>query len=127
MLEFPARYPDLKALAGIGGLSAGALKARFRRRGLPSPYTYLRWFRSLAVVHILSDPSVTTLEAAYRIGMSSSGNLSRAVQDTTGLTPTRLRAAAGRESLIVGMVEELMDPAALAGWQDLAPVFLEVA
>lgn len=127
VLEFPARYPDLKALAGIGGLSAGALKARFRRRGLPSPYSYLRWFRSLAVAHILSDPSVTTLGAAYRVGMSSSGNLSRAVQVTTGLTPTRLRADAGRENLVVGMVEELMSPAALALWHDLAPVFLDVA
>ena len=29
--------------------SRGALKARFRRRGLPSPSTYLRWFRVFAV------------------------------------------------------------------------------
>lgn len=127
VLEFPSGYTRLRALGAIGGLSAGALKARFRRRGLPSPYTYLRWFRCLAVAHVLSDPSTTTLVAADRVGISSSGNLSRTVQDTTGLTPTRLRTEAGRTMLVTGMAEELMDPAALTAWQDLAPVFLREA
>ena len=43
-------------------MSRGALKARFRRRDLPSPSTYLRWFRILAVAH-------GQTEASYALGL----------------------------------------------------------
>jgi len=64
ILEFPTHYHDLHAKARASHLSRGALKARFRRRGLESPYTYLRWFRMMAVSYLLSDREVTVAQAA---------------------------------------------------------------
>jgi hypothetical protein len=49
VFEFPSRYTTLHDVADCCDLSRGALKARFRRRGLASPYTYLRWFRVMAL------------------------------------------------------------------------------
>lgn len=127
VLEFPARYPDLGPLAGVAGLSTGALKARFRRRGLSSPHVYLRWLRSLAVAQVLSDPDVTTVGAAHRLGMSSGGNLCRSVLDTTGVRPTDLRHAGTRAGLLLAMVDQLLSREALTAWDDLGGLFYEVA
>ena len=80
ILEHPYRYSSLSALGETFGLSAGALKARFRRRGLPSPSRYLRWFRLLAASRILTDPGETTLRASYRLGFASDGNFCRWVR-----------------------------------------------
>ena len=127
VLEFPAHYPDLGPVAGTVGLSTGALKARFRRRGLASPHAYLRWLRSLAVAEVLSDPNVTTIGAAHRLGMSSGGNLCRTVLDTTGVRPTDLRHPGARVGLLLSMVEHLLSREALAAWDDLDGLFYEVA
>lgn len=127
VLEFPSRYPNLEALGSIGGLSAGALKARFRRRGLASPYTYLRWLRCVAVGHILTGTAATTLEAAHRLGISGSGNLCRTLKDSTGLTSTQLRSPAGRERLLVALAEGLLAPSALEAWESLGGIFIDVA
>lgn len=48
VMEYPSRYSSLSDLGRILDAFPGALKARFRRRGLPSPSTYLRWFRVVA-------------------------------------------------------------------------------
>ena len=49
-LEFPSKYPRLEEVAEAVGLTAGALKARFRRRDLPSPFVYTTGFgRSVPV------------------------------------------------------------------------------
>jgi len=127
VLEWPARYPDLGPVAGVVGLSAGALKARFRRRGLASPHVYLRWLRSLAVAQVLSDPGMTTVGAAHRLGISSGGNLCRTVLDTTGFRPKDLRRPEIRTGLLTEMVEALLSQGALAGWDELDGLFYEVA
>ncbi len=108
VLEFPPRYHDLHQLARLSGLTRDALKARFRRRGLPSPFSYLRWFRVLAASRVLSDPSVTTVAAAFRLGFTSSGNLCRSVQATAGLNPTDLRDSGSRDRLLIAFTEELL-------------------
>lgn len=84
ILEFPSWYDDLHPVAESCGLSRGALKARFRRRDLPSPYAYVRWFRILAVAYTLSDRTVTVAQAARRLGFTSDGNLCRTMMGLTG-------------------------------------------
>lgn len=42
----------------------GALKARFRRRGLESLHTYLRWFRMMAVAYLVAGHEITVAQAA---------------------------------------------------------------
>lgn len=127
VLEFPSRYEDLHALAGLTGLSRGALKARFRRRDLPSPYAYLRWFRVLAAAHVLADPDVTTEEAAYRTGLHSSGNLCRYVQDVSGLAPTDLRRNSSRTLLVTRFARQCFEPVHREGWTTLDDLFLTEA
>jgi len=127
VLEFPARYSDLGPVGAVVGLSTGALKARFRRRSLSSPHVYLRWLRSIAVAQVLSDPAVTTVAAAHRLGMSSGGNLCRTVLDTTGVRPTHLRNPGSRARLLLAMADRLLSGEALAAWDDLDGLFYEVA
>src|SRR5262245_59203025 len=55
VMEFPTHYADLHGLAEVSRMSRGALKARFRRRGLPSPSEYVRWFRVMAASMLLAD------------------------------------------------------------------------
>lgn len=124
VLEFPARYDDLGALARLTGLSRGALKGRFRRRDLPSPFAYLRWFRVMAVAHVLEDEAVTTAEAAFRTGLHSSGNLCRYVEDVSGLTPTRLRGSDAGLRLVAGFVEECVRDVETGAWEGLDELFL---
>lgn len=124
VLESPSWYGDLHPMAEVAHLSRGALKARFRRRNLASPYGYLRWFRVMAAAHVLSDPGVTTLEAAYRLGFGSAGNLCRAVQGVSGLTPTEVRTPQGWNRLVTTFARGYLDPVSLTGWLDLDDLFL---
>jgi len=124
VLEFPARYYSLSQLSEVVGLSSGALKARFRRRGLPSPSRYLRWFRLLAAARILSDPDETILRASFRLGFNSDGNFCRWVQATSGLPPSALRGRSGRMLLLLGLVEECFPEGALRKWRSLGGLFL---
>ena len=110
ILEFPPRYRNLRQLAELSGLSRDALKARFRRRGLPSPFSYLRWFRVLAASRVLADPSVTTVAAAFKLGFTSSGNLCRAVQSTARVNPGDLRHEEARARLLTSFARELLRP-----------------
>ena len=124
ILEYSARYPDLHAVAHLTGLSRGAIKARFRRRGLPSPSSHIRWLRTLATAHVLAQTACSVEEAAYQLGFTSGGNLCRAVHSATGLTPGDLRISTERTALHVRFTERFLGPKTRSGWADLADVFL---
>ncbi len=123
ILEFPSHYKDLYPLADACALSRGALKARFRRRNLPSPYTYLRWFRLIASGHVLADPSVTVARAARRIGFTSDGNLCRSMRMVTGMTPTEVRAQHGWNRLLITFAWQDLGAAALKEWRSMGDLF----
>jgi AraC-like DNA-binding protein len=127
ILEFPSYYDDLRPLAEACGLSRGALKARFRRRGLPSPYSYLRWFRVMACAHLLADRSITVAQTARRLGFTSDGNLCRTMDTLTGFTPTELRSLRGWKRLVIRFSVEHLNPAALHAWGELEELFVRRA
>jgi AraC-like DNA-binding protein len=124
VLEFPAYYASLNVVAERFGLTSGALKARFRRRDLPSPSRYLRWCRLLAAAHILSDPEETVLSASFRMGFASDGNFCRWITAGSGLNPSGLRGWDGRLFLLVRFAEECLSDAALEQWMGLRGLFL---
>lgn len=123
ILEFPIHYTKLHPIAEGCDLTRGALKARFRRRGLDSPYTYLRWFRILAVAQVLSDRSVTVAQAAARLGFTSDGNLCRMMASLTRLTPTDVRTVRGWNTLLISFAWEHLTPDALDAWAGLDGLF----
>jgi AraC-like DNA-binding protein len=128
VLEYPIRYPSLTEIASVEGLSAGALKGRFRRRDLPGPGRYLRWLRLLAAGRVLSDPEVTTLVASYRLGFSSDGNFCRWVQMVAGMPPSALRGETGRLTLLAKFAGMVVEDRAFERWGSLEGLFLrEVA
>lgn len=124
VLEHPAAYAGLQGLEDLSGISAGALKARFRRRGLASPFAYLRWFRAIAAAHVLMEPTATVLTTAHRLGWTSSGNLFRHLHSTTGMVPSALRTGEARERLLIRFASELLTREALAAWESLDDLFL---
>lgn len=123
IMEFPAHYTSLKPLASTCGTTRGALKARFRRRGLDSPSAYLRWFRLLAVAHVLEDPSVTVASAARRLGFTSDGNLCRMMWNVAGMNPTEVRLPQGRNRLRLTFAWRLLSAEALEGWATMDDLF----
>ena len=123
ILEFPSYYDDLQPLASSIGVTPGALKARFRRRGLTSPYTYLRWFRVMACAQVLSDRNVTVAQTAHRLGFTSDGNLCRALLSLTGLTPTEVRSVKGWNRLLISFAWQHLGAEAMAGWRELEDIF----
>jgi AraC-like DNA-binding protein len=124
VMEFPSHYDDLHPLAEACGLSRGALKARFRRRGLPSPYAYLRWFRVMAVAHALSDRAVTVAQVASRLGYTSDGNLCRSMLSLTRLTPTEARTLHGWNRLLINFAWTHLDAGALEAWRAMDDLFV---
>ncbi|MBT8395570.1 MAG: AraC family transcriptional regulator, partial [Gemmatimonadetes bacterium] len=124
ILESPFRYSSLSSLAEVFAISPGALKARFRRRRLPSPSRYMRWFRLLSAARILSDPRETTLTASYRLGFASDGNFCRWVRATSGLTPSAIRGWNGRLLLLTRMAEDCLHPRSLDAWELFGGLFL---
>lgn len=123
IMEFPGHYTTLKPLAATCGTSRGALKARFRRRGLESPSAYLRWFRLLAVAHVLQDPSVSVASSARRLGFTSDGNLCRMMWNVASLTPTEVRSQQGRNRLRLTFAWRLLSSEALEGWATMDDLF----
>lgn len=123
VMEFPCHYVDLHRLAEACRLTPGALKARFRRRNLVSPYTYLRWFRVLATANLLADRSVTVARAARRMGFTSDGNLCRSVRSVTGLTTTEARSRQGWNRLLIGFATQHLGRRALDGWREMEELF----
>jgi len=124
VMEFPSHYDDLYPLAETCGTTRGALKARFRRRGLPSPYAYLRWFRTMAVANALSDREATVAQVANRLGYTSDGNLCRAMQSLTGLTPTETRTLHGWNRLLISFAWTYLGTDALEAWQEMDDLFV---
>jgi AraC-like DNA-binding protein len=124
VMEYPARYSSLGDLQEVTDLSSGALKARFRRRGLPSPVVYLRWFRLAAASRLLSEMGQTTLMASYRMGFSSDGNFCRWVRSVGQLPPAALRAREGRMHLLLRLGRECFPKGAMEGWGTLGDLFL---
>jgi AraC-like DNA-binding protein len=123
ILEFPARYTDLHGLADACGTTRGALKANFRRRGLSSPHTYLRWLRIMAVADYLSDRSVTVAAAAQRLGFTSDGNLCRMMWAVAGMTPTEARTLKGWNRLLISFAWMHLSVDALEAWASLDALF----
>ena len=123
VMEFPSRYDDLHPLAETCGLSRGALKARFRRRGLPSPYAYLRWFRLMAVAYALSDRSLTVAQVANRLGYTSDGNLCRAMLSLTRMTTTEVRTLHGWNRLLISFAWTHLGPEAVEAWRLMDDLF----
>lgn len=123
VLEFPLHYTTLYPIAKGCGVTRGALKARFRRRGLGSPYTYLRWLRIIAVAEVLSDRSVTVAAASARLGFTSDGNLCRMMASLTRLTPTDVRTVHGWNTLLISFAWKHLTPDALDAWAGLDGLF----
>jgi AraC-like DNA-binding protein len=122
-LEFPRAYVDGVALEALTGLSTGALKARFRRRELPSPFSYLRWLRCLAIGAVLRD-GCSVADAARRLGWANSGNLCRHVVTTAGCPPSALAEDGAWETLLVRFTGEFLSSEALERWDSLDDLFL---
>jgi AraC-like DNA-binding protein len=123
ILEFPVHYTNLRPLAEACNLSRGALKAKFRRRDLSSPYTYQRWFRVIAVAHLLADRSVTVAVAAERTGFTSDGNLCRMMASLCEMTPTNVRSVLGWNRLLISFAWQHLTPEALEAWSALDELF----
>jgi AraC-like DNA-binding protein len=114
-------------VADLTGCSRDALKARFRRRDLPSPSRYLRWLRTVAVGYALGEDGATTASVAYRFGYSSGGNLCRSVHGLVGHTTLELRQPVARSRLLLRFAGELLDEEQLAGWRALEELFVRKA
>lgn len=127
VMEFPLHYADLHGLAEASRTSRGALKARFRRRGLPSPAVYVRWFRVMAAAQLLADRDVTTLQAAHRLGFTTGGNLCRTIMSATGLTSTEVRSVQGWNRLLMSFAWRYLGPTALERWETLDDLFVREA
>lgn len=123
VLEFPRAYTDLGHIAETWRLTSGALTGRFRRRGLESPFLYLRWCRVLAVAELLSRKEVTVAAAADRLGFTSGGNMCRAVRSLTGITPNRLRDPVLRSVLGLSFAGRYLTGADLDAWRAMDDVF----
>jgi AraC-like DNA-binding protein len=123
VLEFPTRYTSLHTVADACGLTRGALKARFRRRGLASPSVYLRWFRLMSAAQALSDRSITVAGAAHSLGFTSDGNLCRMMASMANLTPTEVRTVHGWNRLLITFAWGHLTPRALDAWVEVGPLF----
>jgi AraC-like DNA-binding protein len=127
VLAFPSRYALTDEVSGTAGLTPGAMKARFRRRGLPSPFAYTVRLRALCACEFLSRQDTTTASVVYRMGYSSSGNFYRAFLKLTGLRPSVGATVQGRLAVSTSFAAELLSAEQLARWDDLGPLFVRAA
>jgi AraC-like DNA-binding protein len=127
VLEDPARFRSLDALVPLTGLAPAALRARFRRRGLPSPLDYVRGLRLLAVAHHLAGSTTTVSASALGLGFHSSGNLARFSRSLSGRLPSDLRAPDVGAALLLEFVGSLLGPERVDGWRALDGTFVQVA
>ena len=109
------------------GLTPGAMRARFRRRGLRSPFAYTVRLRTLSACELLARQDVTTSSVAYHMGYSSSGNFCRAFLNLTGLRPSAGATVQGRLAVMTSFVSDLMRPDQLEKWDDIGPLFVRAA
>ena len=127
VLEFPSRYALTEEVAGTAGLTPGAMKARFRRRGLPSPFAYTIRLRALCACEFLSRQEMTTTSVAYHMGYSSSGNFCRAFLKLTGLKPSVGGTVKGRLVVTTSFGAELLRAEQLDKWDGLGALFVRAA
>ena len=127
VLEFPSLYALTEEVAGRVGLTPGAMKARFRRRGLPSPFAYTVRLRALCACEFLSRKEMTTASVAYHMGYSSSGNFCRAFLKLTGLRPSVGATLPGRLVTSANFAADLLRAEQLERWDDLRPMFVRAA
>jgi AraC-like DNA-binding protein len=123
VMEFPTRYTSLHEVARACGTTRGALKAKFRRKGLASPSTHLRWFRLMAAAEMLSDRTTTVSATAHQLGFTSAGNLCRTMMALAKLTPTEARTLHGWNKLLITFAWTHLTPEALDSWADLDGLF----
>ena len=126
-LEFPSRYARLEDVSEAIGLTPGALKARFRRRDLPSPFAYTTRLRALCASELLTRHGMTTARVAFHLGYSSNGNLCRAFRSLTGLTLSEASTLEGRLHVLTRISRELLTPAYLNRWAALDPLWVRAA
>lgn len=126
-LEYPREHQFTRQIAPCFGMTRGALNQRFVRSGVPSPGSYLQWLRVFAAAHVLGNETVTTAQAAHRLGYTSSGSLCRSIQTLGGLPTTRLRTPGARPGLLMRFSVDHLSPGHLAGWDDLASLFVAAA
>jgi AraC-like DNA-binding protein len=126
-LEYPRQHQFTGRLATCFGLTRGALKQRFARHGVPSPGSYLRWLRVFAAAHVLRPATVTTAQAAHRLGYTSSGSLCRAMQTLGGLRTAQLRKPEAWTALLLRFTSGHLGPQQLAGWEGLEALFIDAA
>lgn len=127
VLEFPSRYALTEEVAGTAGLTPGAMKARFRRRGLPSPFAYTARLRALYACEFLSRRGMTTTSVAYQMGYSSSGNFCRAFLKLTGFRSSVGATVQGRLAVTTSFGADLLRADQLDGWDHLGPLFVRAA
>ena len=127
VMELPCHYTDLGPLVDLTGVGRDALRARFRRRGLPSPSVWLRWFRVMAAAHLLSDRNLSVRAVSHRLGFDNDGNFCRMVRTVAGVTPTELREPAGRGWVLTSIAAELRRPGCPEAWDSLGDLFLRAA
>ena len=127
VLEFPSRYALTEEVARAVGLSPGAMKARFRRRGIPSPFAYTVRLRALCACELLAGRGMTTTSVAFHMGYSSGGNFCRAFRMLTGLKPSVGATVQGRLAVTTSFAAELLRPEQLEKWDDLGPLFVRAA
>lgn len=85
---------------------------RCRKRGLPSPTSWLQVARSLATaLRIQAEPETPLLTLAFELGFSSHSALSQQVYRAFGLRPGALRGTMGWEWLLSRWVERFVAPA----------------
>jgi AraC-like DNA-binding protein len=127
VVEFPSRYALTEEVAGTAGLTPGAMKARFRRRGLPSPFAYTVRLRALCACEFLSRGEMTTTSVAYHMGYSSSGNFCRAFLQLTGFRPSVGATVQGRLAVMDAFAAELLQEEQLKKWDGLGRLFVRSA
>ena len=127
VLEFPARYSRTGDVAAAVSLTPGALKARFRRFGLPSPFAYTARLRALSATELLTWPGMTTERVAFHLGYASGGNFCRAFQKLTGLRPSEAATVEGRLLFLTRFASELLAQEQIAQWAEAGALFTNVA
>ena len=127
VLEFPARYSRTGEVAAAVSLTPGALKARFQRFELPSPFAYTARLRALGATELLTWPGMTTDRVAFHLGYSSGGNFCRAFRNLTGLRPSEATTVEGRLLVLTQFASELLSREQIAAWAQAGSLFTNVA
>lgn len=126
-LEYPREHQFTRQVAPCIGMTRGSLNQRFVRTGVPSPGSYLKWLRVFATAHVLSGTTVTTAQAAHRLGYTSSGSLCRSMLTLGGVPTARLRVPGARTELLMRFSLSHLRPEHLEGWDELAALFVHAA